>query len=376
MYNKSFTLKQHSPLIHFQHDKEGATLRATEVKPKLDALIKERAKKSIRPEWIRREEGDDIALSYKLRITGQASEEYLVASNVPKYMKQEYGAQGIQYLAKTPYFADNEHIKKGATDQARRAVMYQNLKVQVFSFYPELLEWVATCMPLVFAYNNFGTRQNKGFGCFTVAETTQEQFENMLIEHPDYSNALCYEFGKHPGHDRVFARIDEEYKILKSGFAKEPSQLMIYFKEDEKKEWEKPTIKKELVKNRRGPSRPDYTGHDGIKYIRALLGVAELYEFPRDGAKIKIECVDDGEDKKTKVERFKSPLTFKVFGGTIYLMANKLPPEIYDRTFKFSKDKQGKEYVLIKTPPKPKKGDAWLDDFLKNHVDKRWTYVK
>ena len=33
------TLKQHTPLIHFQHDQYGATLRASEVKPKLDKYI-------------------------------------------------------------------------------------------------------------------------------------------------------------------------------------------------------------------------------------------------------------------------------------------------------------------------------------------------
>ena len=32
-------LKQHTPLIHFQHSQEGATLRASEVKPKLDKYI-------------------------------------------------------------------------------------------------------------------------------------------------------------------------------------------------------------------------------------------------------------------------------------------------------------------------------------------------
>ncbi|HEC99336.1 MAG TPA: hypothetical protein ENN18_03005 [Proteobacteria bacterium] len=32
-------LKQHTPIIHFQHDQKGATLRATELKPKLDRYI-------------------------------------------------------------------------------------------------------------------------------------------------------------------------------------------------------------------------------------------------------------------------------------------------------------------------------------------------
>ena len=33
------TLKQHTPLIHFQHDQYGATLRASEVKPRFDKYL-------------------------------------------------------------------------------------------------------------------------------------------------------------------------------------------------------------------------------------------------------------------------------------------------------------------------------------------------
>ncbi|MGB3465250.1 MAG: hypothetical protein WBA74_08270, partial [Cyclobacteriaceae bacterium] len=39
MHQLTFTLAQHTPLIHFQHDQQGATLRATEVKPKLDQYL-------------------------------------------------------------------------------------------------------------------------------------------------------------------------------------------------------------------------------------------------------------------------------------------------------------------------------------------------
>lgn len=39
MYKIEFKLKQHTPLIHFQHDQHGATLRASELKPKLDKFL-------------------------------------------------------------------------------------------------------------------------------------------------------------------------------------------------------------------------------------------------------------------------------------------------------------------------------------------------
>ena len=39
MNHLSFKLKQHTPIIHFLPDQPGATLRATELKPKLDKFL-------------------------------------------------------------------------------------------------------------------------------------------------------------------------------------------------------------------------------------------------------------------------------------------------------------------------------------------------
>ena len=70
MYKLSFTLKQHTPIIHFQHEQEGATLRATEVKPKLDRFIIDKLKqdgKEVPKEWLVGK-GDHPALNYKMKI--------------------------------------------------------------------------------------------------------------------------------------------------------------------------------------------------------------------------------------------------------------------------------------------------------------------
>ena len=72
MHTLKVTLKQHTPLIHFQHDQEGATLRASEVKPKLDKFIltrlsKEERTKGEREGWIKVKDGK-AWLDYKMRI--------------------------------------------------------------------------------------------------------------------------------------------------------------------------------------------------------------------------------------------------------------------------------------------------------------------
>ena len=72
MYKLEFTLKQHTPLIHFQHDQTGATLRATEVKPKLDKYIIEEfggidKLRLKNPEWLIGD-GKHSALDYKIKL--------------------------------------------------------------------------------------------------------------------------------------------------------------------------------------------------------------------------------------------------------------------------------------------------------------------
>ena len=45
-FKKEYTLTPQSPLIHFQYGQKGATLRATEVKPKFDKFLISKAKKN------------------------------------------------------------------------------------------------------------------------------------------------------------------------------------------------------------------------------------------------------------------------------------------------------------------------------------------
>ena len=67
-FKLEFKLKQHTPLIHFQHDQHGATLRATELKPKLDRFIMKKigGKDKIPDEWLI--DKDKNALDYKVSI--------------------------------------------------------------------------------------------------------------------------------------------------------------------------------------------------------------------------------------------------------------------------------------------------------------------
>lgn len=78
MYQLKFTLKQHTPIIHFQHDQDGATLRTSEVKPKLDRFIIKQmgGKDKVPKEWVNNEEKG--SLNYNLRIEANGKVSYFL----------------------------------------------------------------------------------------------------------------------------------------------------------------------------------------------------------------------------------------------------------------------------------------------------------
>ncbi len=82
-YKLKFKLKQHTPIIHFQYDQSGATLRASELKPKLDKFLIEKlgltkkitidskekeVPKSEYKHWFIDEGKEHLALNYKVKI--------------------------------------------------------------------------------------------------------------------------------------------------------------------------------------------------------------------------------------------------------------------------------------------------------------------
>ena len=149
-FQKVYTLIAQTPMIHFQYGQNGATLRATEVKPKLDKYlyehISEYAKKfDISSKGL--SENTD-ALNYKIQM--ERSGEYRIFElDGRRQFSIYYGNQGKP---------ENEKIK---------AIM-GNVKMTVTCFDEELREYIDSVIGNFFIVTNFGTMQNKGFGSFTV----------------------------------------------------------------------------------------------------------------------------------------------------------------------------------------------------------------
>jgi hypothetical protein len=388
-FTLTFTLKQHTPLIHFQHEQAGATLRATEVKPKLDKFITNHFKRLFPNDEnlfqkISLFSPDKKGFLYKMKIAGDGEPtKYLIASYLKPDFQKLLKENGIKFLHSMPYFAQEkeindlfkevgeyynndkrrktyEFIPEKLADISKYGLIYDNpIKGNLFSFDKEALEILGKTLPYFFAYENFGTRQSKGFGCFSVLEPlTQEPMENI------WKKLYPVIYKKYSAGDLQIqlSTIQKDYKLLKSGrSAKEgsyaKSQMFLYGVSLRSPiRWEKRKLKLAINDNPftdRNRNRIELKTNDGnsaiyddagrqswndpnppyhYAYIRALLGLAEQFEFQTKRWDIKYVVQIKS---KNGIERFRSPITFKVWNNTIYLLAQPVPKSMLNEAFEF-----------------------------------------
>lgn len=197
MYKLEFTLKQHTPLIHFQHYQDGATLRATEVKPKLDKFILKVSGSIIRPEMILKSE-NSRALDYKLKFKYVATEGFKLDRNFGGF----FGAMGADNLKNPKYLNIATH----------------EISAEIICFNQSLKDIIKENLNHFFAIHNFGTRQSKGFGSFILTRIDDQPqiFPNELFLYSfrlDY-NTKIFDFNS----QRILSEsIDYFYRTLRSG---------------------------------------------------------------------------------------------------------------------------------------------------------------
>lgn len=355
-------LCQITPLIHFQSNEKEATLRVTEVKPKLDrfllwarnpALL--RAAKDGKAEraalwtiydqlpetWrlpaINREA--DPALRYKLRI-------------------QAPNCQEINLKSLGAYFSvKNVSAKKG--------ILYKRpIRLKVVCFERALLQQLQELLPMFFAVHNFGFRKNKGFGSFVVqgSETRQEMLIRSYVKRlngQERAQAKLYELKPQKAGDyrSILNLIADFCQRTKSGINRGigylpkshnkmqdgtntakpqetyiPSTLLKEYIPHCHRDWlnEKKTMKLMLaqagleVKSRLPKERlhPRELEQKKKRYVRGVLGFANHYQFRN----VRYMNHPKGEEKTAKfnltiresdekgsdaaIQRFSNPLYF------------------------------------------------------------------
>lgn len=376
-YKITYDLKQQTPLIHFQHYENGACLRPSEVKPKLDRFLfalhdgLEKLKKQ-HPDWFMgynpdaKDDEDKVknikdALNYKMQIISTDK----VKPN-PNIHKLYFGNMG-----KKPH----EKICSLFSDKG--------FKLTIICFNIELLKEINDYLIDFFLVTNFGTRQNKGFGSFRISAINGEKcsYTKSIIEriskyythffYMEYeqsaSNYIVNDQKKRYGYETMFDDICEFYSLLKSGinFGREYHKAYIYRYAYSKgigneKRWMKDeNISPSLVTKNLRFSHKINEYENNPKYVRAMLGIPEKLEYScatklnksgkevADPAHKVIVTVSDTEDE---IKRCPSPILFKIVDKYIVILYNELPEEMYDRSFCF--DGNTMRSGTLSTPPK------------------------
>ena len=342
-FKLEFSLKQHTPIIHFQSEQSGATLRATELKPKLDRFLLEHVK----------------GIPFKENANGHRSLDYKVKVEANQSKESQYQT----YISKKD--RDNLRLKEGSYFGDNQAIKSENVKIHFFAFNETIFNAIEKHFNEFIAISSFGTRNNKGFGNFTNIITDEESFKQFLLNH--------YIILSTKSDNNPLKSILLDYQKLKSGGRNGvKSNLMEYFYPDIR--WGKRWIKRMLKEKKEDwfhdlkdeyHQENDFNFNDDEKYffLRALLGLAEHNEFlvnsnKQDKLIVKIENIDFDKDKKKIIERYASPIIFKVFNNKIYILIKKNEPmntNIFNKSFKFTAYyKRSKEDTVelgtLKTP--------------------------
>ncbi|MBZ0200180.1 MAG: hypothetical protein K8H86_09955, partial [Ignavibacteriaceae bacterium] len=203
-YNLTFKLKQHTPIIHFQHQQHGATLRASELKPKLDKYLIENSfggilnfnaykefligdtksidkglkkiddssniqdKENAKREFLKQQK---LAFNYKIKMEGETTDKEIDL--------QEKNRDGIPKIKFNRITQINEPVIKAfpmffATmgeewgKNKKKFCFNHNTLLTIVTVEDELIKKIKEIFSLFILVTNFGTRQNKGFGSYYI----------------------------------------------------------------------------------------------------------------------------------------------------------------------------------------------------------------
>jgi hypothetical protein len=364
MYKLEVTLKQHTPLIHFQHDQEGATLRASEVKPKLDKFIltklgdgdyekgKEIAKLS---GWLVGK-GEHPALDYRMRVEPQGS---ICTYSIHDRFSLFFGNMG-----------DGERKEFRFCDGL--------IKVIFATYNDEIIKIIEKDIASFFLSNNFGTRQSKGFGSFYLDNSDPLFVSPVKTELMDYRFKVNVVGEIQNQWKGLFEDIELFYKTLRSGIniCNRDGDSIFYMKsimfkyaKDKGLQWDKKSIKEAYypsILNEQQEKHEDEDISDILHFSQArngkylfkdMLGLSSTENW-RSPYRLSIKK----ESINNEIDRFKSPILFKPIRSndnsfTVFFKGTEIPNNYLDKRFRIRAKE--KNHLELKTYP-----DFDIDEFL------------
>jgi hypothetical protein len=324
-FKVEFTLKQHTSIIHFQSDQSGATLRATELKPKFDRFLLE----YVENVPFIKNANKHKSIDYKVKIEQNLS-----------------SPQNID--PKNPLFFGN---MGDGVDKLFKQIS-NSFKIIFFTFNKDIKNIIEENFESFLANTNFGTRQSKGFGSFYI----NKSFDKNLIKHKVYSFESSNE--KYQEDIKIF------YSFLRAGinnvngnretvfytkaliFAYAKSQNITWDKKAIKEKYLGNELKEQQVKHEEKENCIHYESSN--KYLmRDLFGLSTEQSWKSyHNAKITKE--------NKEIARFKSPITFKPIVENnrmwVYFWADNSVEKILNSEFLIKVNRNGD--LKLKTPTK------------------------
>lgn len=426
-WQKEYKLVQHTPLIHFQHSEPHACLRATEVKPKLDRFLIEQLEKDDRfgdgrwKKWFVGD-GSQQSFDYMMRITPNSEQVERTHSIERAIARAEHRPPNANlheihknYFGNMASEKKREEKKKAIRETFKESLFYKDgLTLTIRCFIPELLTLIDEHIRGFFMMHNFGTRQRKGFGSFTVDISTKPNEPKGFDLVGKYCpNAYYCKLDNDVNADALLDAVWVISAFLRSGFNRGEGNyvrgfVFRYFQREKNPlANDKAFVKQKVLRNvydeaTRGEHLHPYGNNVRYRYVRGLLGTNENSRFcrdPRGETREDLTVHNIYIHSAEGVERFPSPLLFKPIGKFVFILPQKMPDEIFGSEFYILEKNQEEKYDskatsdqklnylkqeckggMIKTPtaeelaPGANSGDEalkmFLDAFAKDFNDK------
>ncbi|WP_027340247.1 hypothetical protein [Halonatronum saccharophilum] len=311
-------LKQHTPMIHFQAEQKGATLRATELKPKLDKFLIDKmsanGSDSYKKYLIGYKEGnkndgssDIMSLNYKVRVLNPIS-----------WTREKIDDKYPLFFANMGEGKDKEFT------------FCKELTLEFFSLKSDLIENIRDNLAQFLMYNNFGTRQSKGFGSFYI-DPSDDLYEEKKLRY-QFDVSVGKGLDELDSSRKVFEEIEVFYNSMRKGLNYNKFDPMIKKYCDFKKiKWDKQVIKERYFNEKK---KHGYNEENLLMKDLFGLSVEEKWINQKPRGKISKEDVNEN------VTRFKSPILFK----PIKLSAKKY--RVYFEAFEINKGFLGTEFKI------------------------------
>ncbi len=288
-------LSQHSPLLHYQGKQSGAFLSDAALKAAVDEEMHnllDGNRKKITYSLYSQLSGNIIRKLYEdtmgnnklyfgdTGITGKSNKTYMIYTNSPIKL----------------FISDYHHDEVGSSFQD---YFVENLKSAL-------------------AFNNFGKRGNKGFGCFWLnnKETLEDYLKNLKIPLYKFSVKLPENTNIWYLYKECYYQIDLVYKRLKSGINIPhifyTKSLLFQYLNSQGLQWDKKSLK-DIILSGTKLKKP--------KMYRFRLGYAQehIYKAEKGEHKgqahnaftVKYTITEKGKND-TNIKRIPSPIMFKI----------------------------------------------------------------